>query len=403
MANSDSSASTPAPFAVALRGYDRDQVNQTFHRYQSDLRLMSADRDAAAAHARELTELLDDAQDEIDNLRREVDRLSVPPTTAEGMSDRIARMMRLASDEASEIRAQAESEAAETRSLAQQEADTVRREAEALRADMVSRRAQMEEEHTTTLQAAKDEARRIVDEAKAHAEHHDRTAQNNRERVQTDFDLAMSLRRDRAISTITELEDASKREARERIDAANERAEHVVSAANATAETVVEDANTAAAAQLAEARRVTEDLQQIRTSILQQLEAVREQLERVPGQLAPGVAEDERLAQALNPASVRTAPAPRVPHVENPEQTASQRARTALTTADFEPASAQPERQAPDGAGSTAAAARGTRTAARPAPVTPPAADDTTHRHEARSLDDESPATTPMRITNSAD
>ena len=112
MANTDNSPGgpAPAPFAVVLRGYDRDQVSEQFHRYQAELRVLAADRDAASAHARELTDLLDEAQDEIDNLRREVDRLSVPPTSAEGMSDRIARMMRLASDEASEIRAAAEND-----------------------------------------------------------------------------------------------------------------------------------------------------------------------------------------------------------------------------------------------------------------------------------------------------
>lgn len=340
MANSDSPSPAPAPFTVVLRGYDREQVNQTFQRYQADLRLMSADRDAASSHARELTELLDDAQDEIDNLRREVDRLAVPPTTAEGMSDRIARMMRLASDEASEIRAQAEAEAAETRSLAQQDAEEERRTAERLRADMETRRTAMEAEHAKTLDAAKAEAKRIVADAHARSEQHDRSAQEDRDRVQSDFDMAMSMRRDRAISTITELEDASKSEARDRVDAANSRAEQLIAEANATADRAVEEANTAAAAQVAEARRITEELQDLRGSILRQLDVVRGQLEKVPGHLEAREDEATKAAQTITPAAVTGAVPPHADHAPDIAEPTSTRARSVLSTGDFEPAKA---------------------------------------------------------------
>ncbi len=336
MANSDNATGgpAPAPFAVALRGYDREQVTEQFHRYQAELRVLAADRDAASAHARELTDLLDEAQDEIDNLRREVDRLSVPPTTAEGMSDRIARMLRLASDEASEIRAAAENEAAELRSLARQEAESTRREADRLRSDMTVRRDAMEQEHEDTLAQARAEAERITSEARAEADRLTRTAAQNRERVQNDFDMAMSMRRDKAIRTITELEDASKEEARDRIDTANERAEQMLNTANATAQQKLEDTNTRVAAQVANARRITEDMQALRASILDQLETVRRQLTLVPEALGAGDDEARVIEQRIDPAPFEAAAAPRSEHVADEGPTAAERANEVLAGAE---------------------------------------------------------------------
>ena len=69
-----------------------------------------------------LTQTVEVIRGRIDELRREVDTLSVPPTTAQGMSERLSRMLQLASDEASEMRAEASAEAAETVSVARQEA-----------------------------------------------------------------------------------------------------------------------------------------------------------------------------------------------------------------------------------------------------------------------------------------
>jgi cell division septum initiation protein DivIVA len=342
MANNDHSHASPAPapFAVVLRGYDREQVTEQFRRFQQEIRVVHADRDATAAHARELTDLLDEAQDEIDNLRREIDRLAVPPTTAEGMGDRIARMMRLASDEASEIRANAEAEAAEVRSIAQQEAAAMRREAEQIRQDMVTRRTAMEEEHTRTMAAAKTEAERILSSARADADRLDRTAQENRERVQNDFDVAMSTRRDRAIALITELEDQSQAEAAARLSTANERSSEAIQATNDLAERTIEETNTTAANQVAEARRIAEQMMEARTSIMRQLDAVRAQLEQIPAALAAPDNEASVVAQRIAPAAFEPVTAPRAEHLTEPDATAGRIAPQRLNSDEF-PVAAQ--------------------------------------------------------------
>ena len=143
-----------------MRGYDRDQVIDFFRRFDAEMRVIAADRDAATANARELADNLELAREEIEELRREVNKLSVPPTTVQGMSERVSSMLRLASDEASEIRARSEAEAAETLSIARQEAEEHRQEIARQTQEMNERREAMNAEHETTMHAAHDRGER---------------------------------------------------------------------------------------------------------------------------------------------------------------------------------------------------------------------------------------------------
>ncbi|MFT4044609.1 MAG: hypothetical protein QM673_15735 [Gordonia sp. (in: high G+C Gram-positive bacteria)] len=220
------------PFAVVMRGFDREQVTERLQRIDAEMRVLAADRDAATANAQELAAHLHQARDQIEALRREVDTLSVPPTTAQGMSDRLSRMLQLASDEASEMRAEASAEAAETLSVARQEsqqltsdaqaeadriladarersaqtvaqahaeATRLREEAAALHAEATAaaeedarlrseRRAAMESEHTTTMAAAHDEAAHIRDKARAEA---DQLARENAQTIAEQHRIAL--------------------------------------------------------------------------------------------------------------------------------------------------------------------------------------------------------------------
>jgi chromosome segregation ATPase len=87
-------------FDIVKRGYSRTQVEEHLERLDGDLRLLAADRDAAVSQAADLARRLEQSRSEIDDLRGQVDRLSVPPTTLEGLSERLQRMLRLAQDEA---------------------------------------------------------------------------------------------------------------------------------------------------------------------------------------------------------------------------------------------------------------------------------------------------------------
>ncbi len=287
-----------------MRGYDRDQVAEFFARSDAELRVIAADRDAAAANARELAEHLDDARDEIEQLRREVDSLSVPVTTAQGMSDRISRMLQLAADEASEMRANAQSEAAEILSVARQEAAQLREDAseeansqlaaakiesqrlrgEAARLEedartahdenatfIAERTAAMEAEHASTMAAAKREAERIVANARAEAAELDAQARRDRERTQEDFDVTMAARRDKAVQAVKELELSSEATARELVD--NARAE---------SERLLARSHSLATERVTRSAELVQSARQLRSRMLAQLSEVRSQLDELP-------------------------------------------------------------------------------------------------------------------------
>ena len=267
-----------------MRGYDRDQVIDFFRRFDAEMRVIAADRDAATANARELADNLELAREEIEELRREVNKLSVPPTTVQGMSERVSSMLRLASDEASEIRARSEAEAAETLSIARQEAEEHRQEIARQTQEMNDRREAMNAEHEATMHAAREEAARILADAKARAEELDARAQSNRERIQEDFDTTMAARRKEALEQAKQLEATSKAEAKERLDTAR-----------AEAESTRQRAASAATERITRAQEVTEQIRTLRARMLAQLAEVRSQLDDVPQLLAEVENEPELL------------------------------------------------------------------------------------------------------------
>ena len=77
---------------VRKNGYDRAQVDEHLERVDADLRILTSDRDAAVSQARDVAKQLESARSEIENLRGQVERLSKPPTTLEGLSERLQRI-----------------------------------------------------------------------------------------------------------------------------------------------------------------------------------------------------------------------------------------------------------------------------------------------------------------------
>ncbi|MGV9826678.1 hypothetical protein [Gordonia sp. NPDC003429] len=256
------------PFAVVMRGYDREQVADTMRRFDAEMRVLAADRDAATANAHELAAHLQGARDQIEDLRREVDTLSVPPTTAQGMSERLSRMLQLASDESSEMRAEASAEAAETLSVARQEAaqlvsdshaeadrilaearhraagivaeaeekaTELRDEADAVNAKSKAdaaeddrlrdeRRAAMEAEHTKTMTAAREEAQRMVAKAQAEAAELERESAQTRAEMQRQHEADLADQRRVALGEAQNIRQTAREIATERLARSREMA-----------------------------------------------------------------------------------------------------------------------------------------------------------------------------------
>src|SRR5689334_795552 len=115
----------PAPgsaFAVSRRGYDPAQVDDYLRHLDAQFRMLAADRDAAVEQNAQLTRQVNVAWAETDKLKGQLRRMSAPPESVEGMSERLQSMLRLAQEEVAERRRQAEAEAAEIVGRAKEEA-----------------------------------------------------------------------------------------------------------------------------------------------------------------------------------------------------------------------------------------------------------------------------------------
>ena len=213
-----------AGFDITKRGYSRMQVEEHLEQLDTQLKILAADRNAAAAQAAELTAQLEGARTTIDDLNKQVERLALPPTTMEGLSERLQRMLRLAQEENEEIRTKAHAEADHTRAKARAEAEDLKSKHEAKLRDVDERRVEMEKEHRGVLEKVNAEAAEILSKAKSEAEAIEIAEQARRTQVEEDFEIAMASRRTESMRALAEQEATSKSEAERRVREATEEA-----------------------------------------------------------------------------------------------------------------------------------------------------------------------------------
>ncbi len=272
-------------FDIVRRGYDCAQVDYQLEQLRADLQIAVTDRDAGAAQAAELTRTLEAARGEIDELRAELTRLAAPPTSVEGMSERVVRMLRSAQNEAAEITAAATTAAAATRADAEREADELRTRYEQMIAEAQRRRSAIEDEHERAIADARRQGEQIVAQAKQRAAQLDADSAARRRQVEEDFDITMSQRRRDMTRQLVQEEASSKAEAKRRIDEATDVARRLVTEADQTA-----------VARVKEATRQVEALRTVHRQITGQLQSVSSKLEDALRQLAPGPEADDVLA-----------------------------------------------------------------------------------------------------------
>jgi chromosome segregation ATPase len=272
-------------FDIVRRGYDCAQVDYQLEQLRADLQIAVADRDAGAAQNGELARALEAAHGEIDDLRAQLKRLAAPPTTVEGMSERVVRMLRTAQNEAAEINAKATTAAAATRADAEREANELRTRYEQMIGEAQRRRSEMAAEHERVLIEARRRGEQIVALAKQRAEQLDAEAAAHRRQVEEDFDITMSARRRDATCALAQEEASSKTEAKRRIDEATDVARRLVTEADQTA-----------VARVQEATRRVEALHTLRRQLTGQLQSVSSKLEDALQRLSPAPEENDVLA-----------------------------------------------------------------------------------------------------------
>lgn len=231
-----------------MRGYDRDQVTDHIRQLEANLAMMAADRDSAHAHADELLGHLDSSRNRISAMQADIDTLSVPPTTVAGMSERLSRMLSLATEEAEEIRSNARDEASEALSVAHQKADDTLAEATSTA--------------TSTVELAQQQADKIINEAEAKVRAANKAA--------------------------ADAED----EAASIVASAEQRAKAIIASAEQDASGLRGSAHQVATARLARSRDLAQAASGAHQQILDHLDALREHLAALPGALE--LSDDER-------------------------------------------------------------------------------------------------------------
>ncbi|MGH4025934.1 MAG: hypothetical protein ACRDRV_15265, partial [Pseudonocardiaceae bacterium] len=166
------------PFETALRGFNRQQVLAHVESLEGQISMVTADRESALRQVAELSKAIDHLREESEllvHLRREAEKANervelmhqAPMVAA---SSRIQHIVRLAEEEAAELRAQAKKETDELRALAKKETDELRaqakKEAAELRAQAKKEtdelRARAAQDATTHRKQAADEAEAML-------------------------------------------------------------------------------------------------------------------------------------------------------------------------------------------------------------------------------------------------
>jgi cell division septum initiation protein DivIVA len=102
----------PESFALTWRGYDRAQVDERIDELLAEIRLLTADRDAAVSEAEHLVRQLERARAGQAELIARIDRLCRTPADPAAVGERVRHLLGLAHAEADVIVATARERAA---------------------------------------------------------------------------------------------------------------------------------------------------------------------------------------------------------------------------------------------------------------------------------------------------
>src|SRR3954454_8533877 len=383
-------------FDVVLRGYDKHQVAETIERLEADLRIAIADRDAAGSRSADLARQLSALHGEIESLRRKAATAAAP--TFENMSERISHMLRLADEEATDIRAAAERDAqavreqtaVEERALAERHAAG---QAEVER--MLGEARQNAEQIATKAQLRADE---LVQKAQERVARLDAESQARRAKAEEDFEIALRTRRAEAAGQEEERERVSTQAARQRVAEAQQQASTIVADAEAKA-AAIRDVRDELTSRLLQARQLLSSLPDLgdRPQAAGEQRPTAEERPQPTGpqtnQLTVRTAEGESAAARQPVRQESPSPTPRTPTTPQPAAQAPAGQTPAPAPAQGPPTAVQPAVSADQPTGPAERSAGGARPgpphpAARPrralggrVPPGPAAPDAVAHRH----------------------
>jgi cell division septum initiation protein DivIVA len=302
---------TPPAFDIVLRGYERRQV---------DDHLATLVNDRLAAERR-----VADLEQQYARMRQEYEAgadANEPSYSALGA--RVEKILRLAEEEARDVRAEAAANGEKTRAQASSDVEAIRRKGEE---DAAARKAAAEHNCKQMLEHAHNESERIRAEAQAEAtakmagaEKVIEEARAKAAQIATEVESKLAKRREQAERDMAgrqevaekrlletgEKADQIRMEAQKMRDDAESRAKQLLEAARREAEDLVADARAKAERQRLESERELAALTHRRDSINAQLSNVREMLATLTGSASA-------LVEGTAPMPSQSGPAPSMP------------------------------------------------------------------------------------------
>ncbi|GAA2774697.1 cellulose-binding protein [Saccharopolyspora taberi] len=228
-----------ADFDTVWYGFRRSQVKFYLQQTEAEVRMLTEDRDSALSQVADLAAELDQARAEIEALRAQLDEVCRTPVTEQGLSDRMRRMVRLATDEANEVRAAAQAAAEHEWARSEQAAAELRARYENLVAEADQWRRQAEQQRNESLARTRDDIQRMGREAEQHRRRLDTEAEERRTQIEKDFEISMAARREEEMRVLAEREQASRAEAQRRVREATAEAQRRIRRADEYADTML--------------------------------------------------------------------------------------------------------------------------------------------------------------------
>jgi cell division septum initiation protein DivIVA len=284
-------------FDIVLRGYERKQVDDHLGRINSE-------RVAAAQRINALEHRVEELDTELQNAQKR--EAEAEPSYA-GLGARVENILRLAEEEAKDLKLEAQASAEKDRKAAEAAAGQVRAQADE---DARARREQTRQEAAKLLEEARKEAARVRAEAaneaaakRDEAEGILEAARAKAAQAAAEFEASLAKRRERAERDLAIRQDAAERhlietsdqaeqlrvEAQKMREEAERRSRQMLETAQREAEDIVAEATAKAERSRLEAGRELAALTHRRDSINAQLSNVREMLATLTGAAGPGV------------------------------------------------------------------------------------------------------------------
>lgn len=212
-------------FDVVWRGFRRSQVQFYIQQTDTEVRMLTEDRDSALSQVAGLNAELEQSREEVESLRRQLDDVCRTPIDETALADRLRRMVRLANNEAEEVLASARATAEHEWSRSEQAASELRGRYERLVAEADEWRKQSETQRREALEQTRQEIEQMSREAEQRRRRLDTEAEQRRNQIEQDFEVSMAARREESMRVLAERDRSSREEAERRVREAAAEAE----------------------------------------------------------------------------------------------------------------------------------------------------------------------------------